>query len=87
MLGARQIIQGWEEGIQLLNVGSKAKLIIPPHLAYGERARGPIPANSTLIFDVELVEIIDTHDHDHGHKSDTEKNVKKSKIKKKSKKK
>ena len=67
MLGARQIIQGWEEGIQLLNVGSKAKLIIPPHLAYGERDRGPIPANSTLIFDVELVEIIDTHDHDHDH--------------------
>ena len=71
MLGARQIIQGWEEGIQLLNQGSKATLIIPPHLGYGERRRGPIPANSTLMFDVELVEIIDGHDHDHSDPNHT----------------
>ena len=64
MLGARRVIPGWEEAIQLLNVGSKAKFIIPAKLAYGARGRGPIPPNATLIFDIELLEIIsDTHDH------------------------
>lgn len=56
-LGAGRVIKGWDEGIALLGVGDKARLIIPAELGYGPRATGSIPANSTLIFDVELVGI------------------------------
>jgi FKBP-type peptidyl-prolyl cis-trans isomerase FklB len=51
------VIAGWTEALQLMSPGAKWRLFIPPDLAYGERAQGPIPANSTLIFDVELLEI------------------------------
>ena len=69
ILGAKKVIPGWEEGVQLLNVGSKAKLIIPPELGWGSRGAGQvIPPNATTIFEVELVEIIeDPHMKDHDH--------------------
>jgi FKBP-type peptidyl-prolyl cis-trans isomerase FklB len=51
------VIPGWTEGLQLMAVGAKWRLYIPPGLAYGEQDRGPIPGNSTLIFDVELLDI------------------------------
>lgn len=56
VLGQGQVITGWDEGLQLLKKGAKAMFIIPPHLGYGSRAiQGVIPANSTLLFEVEVV--------------------------------
>ena len=57
-LGAGQVIPGWDEGIALLQVGDKARFVIPSHLGYGSRgAGGVIPPNATLIFDVELMAV------------------------------
>lgn len=57
-LGVGQVIPGWDEGIQLLSVGDKARFVIPSELAYGSRgAGGVIPPDATLIFDVELVAV------------------------------
>jgi len=56
-LGVGQVISGWEIGLIGMKVGEVRRLLLPPAFAYGNNEVGPIPANSTLIFDVELKEI------------------------------
>lgn len=56
-LGTHQVIAGWDEGLSGMHVGERRKLTIPPQLGYGPTDHGPIPANSTLLFDVELLAV------------------------------
>lgn len=55
VLGAGQVIRGWDEGVATMNVGEKANLIVGPDFGYGARGIGPIPGNAVLVFEVEVI--------------------------------
>ena len=57
VIGSKRVIQGWDIGLIGMKEGGKRKLFVPAHLGYGEREKARIPANSNLIFEVELLEV------------------------------
>ncbi|MFP4527963.1 MAG: FKBP-type peptidyl-prolyl cis-trans isomerase [Candidatus Kapaibacterium sp.] len=57
VVGQGNVIKGWDEGLQMMHKGAKWIFVIPPDLAYGSRRVGKIPSNSTLVFEVELLDI------------------------------
>jgi FKBP-type peptidyl-prolyl cis-trans isomerase FkpA len=57
VLGVDQVIKGWDQGVPGMQVGGVRRLVIPPSLAYGTKRSGPIPPNTTLVFEIELLSV------------------------------
>ena len=62
-LGAGMVIRGWDEGVMSMKVGGKRRLVVPPAMAYGEKGfKEVVPPNSTLVYEIELLEFEPAHD-------------------------
>lgn len=60
IIGQGKVIRGWEQGVVGMRVGGKRKLVVPPHLGYGEDGSPPkIPGNATLLFEIELLHVVE----------------------------
>ncbi len=59
LLGAGEVIEGWDRGVLGMRVGGTRRLVIPPSLAYGSTRSGIIPPNATLVFEIQLIEIVE----------------------------
>ena len=57
-VGTGKVIKGWDEAVLSMKVGGKRRIVVPPELGYGDKPKGPIPAGSTLYFDVELLKVL-----------------------------
>lgn len=62
VIGTGRVIKGWDQGLMGMQVGGKRKLIVPAHLGYDARSVGSIPPNSTLTFEIELLEVLTRDD-------------------------
>lgn len=58
VIGTGRVIKGWDQGLMGMRVGGKRKLLVPSHLAYGERSMGAITPHSNLTFEIELLEVL-----------------------------
>ena len=58
VIGTGRVIKGWDQGLMGMKVGGKRKLLVPSHLAYGERSMGAITPHSNLTFEIELLEVL-----------------------------